>query len=301
MNRIEWVFKKLKNKRAAFIPFVVAGDPDLKTTEALVLKMAECGADIVELGVPFSDPLADGPTIQTASQRALKNGVNLKEIFRMAERLKGISTPLVLMTYFNPVFQYGLKSFAEDCHRHGIDGVIIPDLPPEEAGPWIQEAKPFKLGTIFLTTPTSSPDRIRLASRYSRGFLYYVSITGVTGARGKLPDHLEPALKQIKEQSRKPVAVGFGISTPEQVKEVSRIADGVIVGSAIVKIIEENLEGSDLVNRVGDFVSSLAEALAGTCPVPPKRDRQGEGASRLERDREAPPCGRGASNFETFD
>jgi tryptophan synthase alpha chain len=143
MNRMEWVFKKLRNKRAAFIPFVVAGDPDLKTTEALVLKMAECGADIIELGVPFSDPLADGPTIQTASQRALKNGVNLKEIFRMAERLKGISTPLVLMTYFNPVFQYGLKSFAEDCHRHGIDGVIIPDLPPEEAGPWIQEAKPF--------------------------------------------------------------------------------------------------------------------------------------------------------------
>ena len=261
MNRMEWVFKKLRNKRAAFIPFVVAGDPDLNTTEALVLKMAECGADIIELGVPFSDPLADGPTIQMASQRALKNGVNLKEIFRMAERLKGISTPLVLMTYFNPVFQYGLKSFAEDCHRHGIDGVIIPDLPPEEAGPWIQEAKPFKLGTIFLTTPTSSPDRIRLASRTSRGFLYYVSITGVTGARGKLPDELEAAIGQIRKYSQKPVAVGFGISTPEQVKEVRRIADGVIVGSAIVKMIEENLKHPDLVIRVGDFVFSLADAL----------------------------------------
>jgi tryptophan synthase alpha chain len=261
MNRMEWVFKKLRNKRAAFIPFVVAGDPDLKTTEALVLKMAECGADIIELGVPFSDPLADGPTIQTASQRALKNGVNLKEIFRMAERLKGISTPLVLMTYFNPVFQYGLKSFAEDCHRHGINGVIIPDLPPEEAGPWIQEAKPFKLGTIFLTTPTSSPDRIRLASRTSRGFLYYVSITGITGARGKLPNELEAGIRQIKKYSQKPVAVGFGISTPEQVKEVSRIADGVIVGSAIVKMIEENLKQPDLVIRVGDFVFSLADAL----------------------------------------
>jgi tryptophan synthase alpha chain len=261
MNRIEWVFKKLKNKRAAFIPFVVAGDPDLKTTEALVLKMAECGADIIELGIPFSDPLADGPTIQTASQRALKNGVNLKEIFRMAERLKGISTPLVLMTYFNPVFQYGLKSFAEDCHRHGIDGVIIPDLPPEEAGPWIKEARRFRLSTIFLVAPTSSPERIRLASRYSRGFLYYVSITGVTGTRGKLPDELEVAIRQIREYSQKPVAVGFGVSTAEQVKEVSRIADGVIVGSAIVKIMEENLESCDLVNRVGDFVSSLAEAL----------------------------------------
>lgn len=261
MNRIESVFKKLKNKRAAFIPFVVAGDPDLKTTEALVLKMAECGADIIELGVPFSDPLADGPTIQTASQRALKNGVNLKEIFRMTESLKGISTPLVLMTYFNPVFQYGLKSFAEDCHRNGIDGVIIPDLPPEEAGPWIKEAKPLKLGTVFLIAPTSSPDRVKLASRYSRGFLYYVSITGITGARGKLPDELEAAIGQIRKYSQKPVAVGFGVSTAEQVKEVSRIADGVIVGSAIVKVIEENLKHPDLIIRVGDFVFSLADAL----------------------------------------
>jgi tryptophan synthase alpha chain len=261
VNRIEGVLKKLKNKRAAFIPFVVAGDPNLKTTEALVLKMAGCGADIIELGVPFSDPFADGPTIQAASQRALKNGVNLKEIFRTAERLKGISTPLVLMTYFNPVFQYGLKSFAEDGHRHGIDGIIIPDLPPEEAGPWIREAKPFALATIFLIAPTSSPDRIKLASRCSRGFLYYVSITGVTGTRGKLPDELEQSIAQIKKYSQKPVAVGFGISTAEQVKEVSRVADGVIVGSAIVKMIEENLKHPDLVTRVGSFVVSLADAL----------------------------------------
>ncbi len=278
MNRIEGVFKRLKNKRAAFIPFVVAGDPDLKTTEALVLKIAECGADIVELGVPFSDPLADGRTIQAASQRALKNGVSLKEIFRMAERLKGISAPLVLMTYFNPVFQYGLKSFAEGCHRNGIDGVIIPDLPPEEAGPWIREAKLLNLDTIFLLAPTSSMERIRSVSRTSRGFLYYVSVTGVTGARGKLPEEMEAGIRQIKKCSQKPVAVGFGISTPEQVKEVSRIADGVIVGSAIVKMIEENLKHPDLVNRVGDFVSPFAGALAGTCPVPSDRDRRGEGA-----------------------
>ena len=261
MSRIEAVFEELRNKRAAFIPFIVAGDPDLKATEAFVLKMAECGADIVEIGVPFSDPLADGPTIQAASQRALQNGVNLKEIFRMTERLEGISTPLVLMTYFNPVFQYGLKSFAEDCHRHGIDGVIIPDLPPEEAGPWVKEAKPLNLGTIFLTTPTSSRDRIKLASRYSRGFLYYVSVTGVTGARGKMPEELERSIGEIRKYSNKPVAVGFGISTPEHVKEMSRIADGVIVGSAIVKLIEENLKHPDLVIRVGGFVASLADAL----------------------------------------
>jgi tryptophan synthase alpha chain len=261
MNRIERVFRKLKNKRAAFIPFVVAGDPDLKATEALVLKMAECGADIIELGIPFSDPLADGPTIQASSQRALKNGVNLKEIFRMTQRLKGISTPLVLMTYFNPAYQYGLRSFAEDCYRSGIDGVIIPDLPPEEAGPWIREARPFKVDTIFLLAPSSSLERIRLVSRYSRGFLYYVSVTGVTGTRGNLPDGLETTIGEIRKCSQKPMAVGFGISTPEQVKEVSRFADGVIVGSAIVKRIEENLRQPDLVNKVGDFVSSLSGAL----------------------------------------
>lgn len=261
MSRIERVFRKLRNKRAGFIPFVVAGDPDLKTTEALVLKMAECGADIIELGVPFSDPLADGSTIQAASQRALKNGVNLKKIFGMVEGLKGISTPLVLMTYFNPLFQHGLNSFAEDCYRSGIDGVIVPDLPPEEAGPWIKEAKSFKLDTIFLIAPTSPPDRVKLASRHTRGFLYYVSVTGVTGARGKLPDEPEMAIRQIKKCSQKPVAVGFGISTPEQVKEVSRFADGVIVGSAIVKMIEENLNSPELVTKVGNFVSSLSGAL----------------------------------------
>jgi tryptophan synthase alpha chain len=261
MTRIALVFKKLKNKRAAFIPFIVAGDPDLKTTEALVLKIAECGADIIELGIPFSDPLADGPTIQTASQRALKNGVHVKEILGMAERLKGIDTPLILMTYFNPVFQYGLRSFAEDCRRSGINGVIIPDVPPEEARPWVLEAKSLNLDTIFLLAPTSSTERIKLASRYSRGFLYYVSVTGVTGARGKLPDEMEAAIGQIRKYSRKPVAVGFGISTPDQVKEVSRLADGVIVGSAIVKIIEENREDPDLISKVGDFVGSLVGAL----------------------------------------
>jgi tryptophan synthase alpha chain len=231
------------------------------TTEALVLKIAECGADIIELGVPFSDPLADGPTIQAASQRALKNRVNLKDIFRLVERLRGISAPLVLMTYFNPVLQYGLESFAEDCQRHGIDGIIIPDLPVEEAGPWVMEARLLNVDTIFLLAPTSSSERIKLASRCSTGFLYYVSTTGVTGTRKTLPEELEASVRQIRKYSNKPVAVGFGISTPEQVREVGHFADGVIVGSAIVKMIEENLKRPDLVRRVGGFVSSLAGAL----------------------------------------
>ena len=262
MNKIDLTFKRLQSKgQTALIPFIVAGDPDLEATEALVLKLAESGADLIELGVPFSDPLADGPTIQAASQRALQNGVNLKHIFSLTERLKGIDIPLVLMTYFNPIFRYGLKDFAESCQRSGVDGVIIPDLPPEEAGPWIQEARRMGLDTIFLIAPTSPLGRIRLVNRCSRGFIYYVSITGITGTREKLPEELELAVKAVKEQSQKRVAVGFGISTPEQAKRISLFADGVIVGSAIVKRIEENLESQDLAEIVGDFISSLAKAL----------------------------------------
>jgi tryptophan synthase alpha chain len=262
MSRIEQTFRRLKHGgRAALIPFIVAGDPDLETTSALVLKMAESGADIIELGVPFSDPLADGPTIQAASQRALQNGVTLAKIFHVAEGLKGIETPLVLMTYFNPVFQHGLKPFAAGCRESGIDGVIIPDLPPEEAGPWIKEAGAFGVDTIFLIAPTSTPERIRRISKLSHGFIYYVSVTGVTGPREKVSERLESAVKEIKEQARQPVAVGFGISAPEQAREVGRFADGVIVGSAIVKMIEENLDHPDLVDRVGHGVGSFAHAL----------------------------------------
>ncbi len=262
MNRINLVFKRLREKKQpALIPFIVAGDPDLETTEALVLKMAENGADLIELGIPFSDPLADGPTIQAGSRRALQNGFDLKDLFRLTERVKGIDVPLVLMTYFNPVFRYGLKDFAERCHGNGVDGVIIPDLPPEESGPWVREARAFGLETIFLLAPTSPPERIRLISRWSRGFIYYVSVTGVTGTRERLPEELEPTIRRIKEETKMPVAVGFGISTPEQARLVSRFADGVIVGSAIVKIIEQNLKNPDMINRVGDFVSSLAKAL----------------------------------------
>jgi tryptophan synthase alpha chain len=262
MSRIGLTFQRLKNKgRAALIPFIIAGDPTLDVTEALVLKMAECGADIIEIGVPFSDPLADGPTIQAASQRALQKEVSVEKIFDVTKRLKGITSPVVLMTYFNPIFRYGLQAFAEGCKENGVDGVIIPDLPPEEAGPWIKEARASEVDTIFLVAPTSPPERIKRISRWSQGFIYYVSVTGVTGARGKLSEELESAVRQIKELSRKPVSVGFGISTPQQVKEASHFADGVIVGSAIVKIIEDYMGSPNLITRVGDFVFSLANVL----------------------------------------
>jgi tryptophan synthase alpha chain len=262
VNKIEQTFKRLKSKgQAALICYLMAGDPDLDTTEALVIKMAGSGADIIELGVPYSDPLADGPTIQAASQRALQRGINLKEVFRLTQKLKGVAPPLVIMTYFNPVFRYGLEAFAEDCQRSGVAGVIIPDLPPEEAGPWMRKARKWKLDTIFLAAPTSPPERIRMVSQFSRGFIYYVSLTGVTGVREKLSGELESAVRRIQEQSQKPVAVGFGISTPEQAREVSRFADGVIVGSAIVKIIEEEPEKAILAQRVGAFISSLSTAI----------------------------------------
>jgi tryptophan synthase alpha chain len=262
MSKIDQKFKKLKKEgRAALIPFIIAGDPDIKTTEALVCKMAECGADIIEIGVPFSDPLLDGPTIQAASYRALQRGAGLKEIFKTTKRLDGINTSLVIMTYYNPVFRYGLKPFAIDCRECGIDGVIIPDLPPEEAGPWVREAREVDLDSIFLASPTSPPERTNRVSQHSRGFIYYISVMGVTGTREKLPNDLEFAVRNIKEQTKKPVAVGFGISNPEQMRDVGRFADGVIIGSAIVKLVEENLNHSDLITPVRDFVSSLANTL----------------------------------------
>jgi len=262
MSKIDLTFQRLKKKgRAALVIYVMAGDPSLDMTEALVREMAQSGADIIELGVPFSDPLADGPVIQAAGQRALHNGVNLRAIFRMAEGLKDLATPLVLMTYFNPVLRYGLKKFAEDCHRNGIAGVIIPDLPPEEAAPWIQEARRVDLDTVFLTAPTSSAERIKLVDRCSRGFIYHVSVTGVTGTRGTLPEDLEGTVKEIRRFSKKPVAVGFGVSTPAQARAISLFANGVIVGSATVKIIQENQMSPDLITKVGNFVSSLSQGL----------------------------------------
>ena len=269
MNRIDGKFQQLKDRgQAALIPFVIAGVPDLQVTEALVLKMTESGADMIELGVPFSDPLADGPTIQAASQRALKNGTNLKEIFLLSKKMNGISVPLILMTYFNPVIRFGLKVFVERCKESGIDGVIIPDLPPEEAGLWVKEARSVDLDTIFLTAPTSPPERIRLVNQWSRGFIYHVAVTGVTGTRKELPESLERDVRRVKKNSDKPVAVGFGISTPEQAKEVSRFADGIIVGSAIIRIMDESVTPTDGIARVGDFVTSLTEALKSRAPLP---------------------------------
>jgi len=265
MNRIESKFGDLKSKRRkALIPFITAGDPDLDTTFELVLEMERKGADVIELGVPFSDPLADGTTIQRASQRALNNRVKLRDILKLVYELRRkTEIPIVLMSYLNPIYKYGLEEFARMCRKMGVDGVIIPDLVPEEAEGWLRAARLNELSTIFLAAPTSPLDRIKRIAKKSTGFLYYVSLTGVTGARDRLNRNTIDALKAIKRITSKPVACGFGISSPEQARKVSRYSDGVIVGSAIIDLIEKSTNRRAVLTNVGSFIGCLRQKMVG--------------------------------------
>lgn len=260
MNRIDRTFKRLKaQRRKAFIAYITAGDPDLATTLTLVREMPDSGVDIIELGVPFSDPIADGPTIQAASQRALAKGATVKKILGVVKsaRLK-TDIPIVLMTYYNPVLRYGLKEFFSSCRKCGVDGVIVPDLPYEESADLVAAAREEAVATIFLAAPTSTPERIKKIVSKSRGFVYYVSLTGVTGARRALPPDIGAGIRRIRSVADKPVAVGFGVSSPEQARALARVADGVIVGSAIVKIISDR---RNAVARVSKFAGKLAKAI----------------------------------------
>ncbi len=265
MNRIDKVFRKLrKRNECALIPFVTAGDPDPDTTVDVVVNMAEMGADIVELGMPFSDPLADGPTIQAASFRALEGGMNPEVYFELVTRIrKETEIPLVLMGYYNPVLKMGLRTFAAKAAGVGIDGTIIPDLPLEEADEWRKEARDAGLANILLVAPNTPERRLKKIVKASKGFTYYVSVLGITGARTELPPELAHGLKRARACSSKPVAVGFGISRPEQVRGLRDVADGVIVGSAIVKMLHDTFvkKGrTGAVETVGRFVSDLKKA-----------------------------------------
>lgn len=262
MNRIDKKFTELKRaKKKTLIVFITAGDFGLPTTKKLVVKLAESGADIIELGVPFSDPIADGPTIQASSERSLKRGTKLPDIIKLVRSLR-VSTdvPIALMTYYNPVLRYGIKKFVSDCGKNGVDGVIVPDLPPEEAEELIAASKGKNFSTIFLLSPTSTKERIKLVSNKSKGFIYYVSLTGITGARAKLPGELISRLRLVKKYTKKPVCVGFGVSTPEQVRQITKAADGVIIGSAMVRLIEKHAKRKDLLKAVGRYVGQLKEA-----------------------------------------
>jgi tryptophan synthase alpha chain len=264
MSPIRERFAQLKTQgRAALIPCLVAGDPDLETTLSAAAALAENGADIIELVVPFSDPMADGPTIQAASQRALAGGVHLTGILAAVRELRrAVDLPLLLMTYLNPVLRLGLAEFGRKAREAGVDGVILPELPVEEADTWRQVAADKGLDTIFLAAPTSGLERRRAICEASTGFVYAVTLTGTTGARQALPPDLIENLKELRALSDRPVAAGFGISGPEMVRALAPHADGLIVGSALVQLMAEGTR-EEKVRRVKQAVQSLAAARDG--------------------------------------
>lgn len=264
MNRIDALFKDLRKKRRkALIVYIAAGDPGVSATERFIHELEGCGVDLIELGIPFSDPLADGPTIQRASERALSGGANVRSILAMVRRArkKGALLPIVFMTYYNIVLHYGIKKFINDAKGAGADGVIIPDLPPEEGKAFIEESRKKDFAAIFLASPTSTKERLRAIAKTTRGFLYYVSLTGTTGTRARLPGEVAKKVKAIKRLTKKPVCVGFGISGPRQARKISRFSDGVIIGSAVIEVIEKNLGKSDLHKKVINFVKSIEKAV----------------------------------------
>jgi len=264
MSRIKNTFNRLKKKsETALIPYIMAGDPDLPTTKTLILEMEKAGCDIIELGAPFSDPLADGPVIQKAALRSLANRTSVADVLGLVADVRKSSTiPLILMTYYNLIFKYGEERFVHDAVAAGLDGLILPDLPPEEAGTLMLLAKKAGLDMIFLLAPTSTGDRIKLVAKITQGFVYYVSLTGVTGAQLAVQNSIKDALHGIKSMTGKPVAVGFGISSPDQAAQVAMWgADGVIVGSAIVRVIEENIGNAELISRVVSFVKALKQGV----------------------------------------
>lgn len=252
-----------KNGGKAFIPFITAGDPDLKTTEALIHTLAAAGATLIELGVPFSDPMADGPVIQKSGERALKKGVTLAKIFSLVERVrKKTQIPILLMGYYNPIFKYGHEKFAADAVKAGVDGVLVVDLPAEEAGELRVALKGKPIDMIYLLAPTSDEKRLDLVARYGRGFIYYVSLTGITGAGHLDPQAVAKNLEKVREKIRLPIMIGFGISTPTQVKALAPAGDGVVVGSALVRLIDAHARSRDLHKKVSSYLTSLARGLA---------------------------------------
>jgi tryptophan synthase alpha chain len=264
MSRIASTFKNLSDREEkALIAYIMAGDPSLERTEEIVLALERSGADLIELGVPFSDPVADGPTIQRAAERALRGKASLPLILERVAHLRGrTEIPLILMSYLNPILRMGDRWFLEAAKVSGADGVIIPDLPIEEGEEFSVLAREKGIDLIFLAAPTSGPARLKRIARRSSGFLYYVSLTGITGARLQEVASIQKRIAAIKRITSLPVAVGFGVSTPEEAKALARTADGVIVGSAIVKIIEQYGQDPGLIPRLEEFTRSLKKGLS---------------------------------------
>ena len=264
MNRINKKFQELRHQDArAFMPYLCAGDPTPELTAKLLLTLEAAGADLIELGVPFSDPIADGPTVQRASERALAHSISLQQTLEIVRSLREqTEIPIALMSYYNPIFRMGEAAFCKAAQEAGVDGLIVPDLPPEQAQPLLEIAPKYNLATIFLAAPTSPPERMQLIASVSTGFIYCVSVTGVTGARATLSDEIDPMITELRKHTDKPISVGFGVSTPEQAKQVANIADGVIVGSAIINVIEAHInDETKLLTAVKQFASDLASGV----------------------------------------
>ena len=259
MSRIAATFERLSGAgRRALIPFLVAGDPDVGVTVRAVDALVQAGADLIELGVPFSDPVADGPVNQRAYTRALASGVSLHTVLDLVKTIRGRSElPIVLLSYYNPLLRYGLEAFCRDAAGAGVDGVVVPDLPADEAADLVGPARANGVDTIFLLAPTSTDLRIQLVAGQSSGFIYCVSLTGVTGARDQLADGVDGLVGRIRRQTSLPVCVGFGVSTPEQAQAIAAVADGVIVGSALVALLER----PDGVPRMAELVRALRAAI----------------------------------------
>jgi tryptophan synthase alpha chain len=267
MMRIESKFKELKEKgKAALVTYITAGDPSLELTPDIIFKLEESGADMIELGIPFSDPMADGPTIQLASERALGSGTTVSGVLDVVHKIRKHSDiPIILFGYYNPFFAYGLESFSKDARDAGVDGILVVDLPPEEAEEFKVHTDKASLDLVFLLAPTSTTERIKLVAEHAGGFVYLVSVTGVTGERPNMDYSLESLVDEIRKYIKLPVGVGFGVSTPQQASRISRFADAVIVGSALVKIVEKHVYNRlELLREIGEFV----KGLSGACKKP---------------------------------
>jgi tryptophan synthase alpha chain len=262
MNRIDQTFRALRDHgSAALIPFLTAGDPDLDTTRELMRVAVESGADLLELGVPFSDPTADGPILQHSLEIGLRAGASLPRVLEVVSDFRRASeVPIVLYGYFNPILHYGLERFAADAHTAGVDGVLVVDLPPEEVGELLPHLRAAGIHFIFLLAPTSGEDRVRKVLRHASGFIYYVSVTGVTGVQPMRPDAVRPVVERLRKSTSLPIGVGFGISTPEQAAAVAEFADAAVVGSAIMRIVAAHSGGAS-VTEVGVFIRQLKDAM----------------------------------------
>jgi tryptophan synthase alpha chain len=250
------------------VAYFTAGDPSLDDTRRLCVESVQRGADVLEIGVPFSDPLADGPVIQRAAQRALAAGVTLPRVLELVRAVRAeVAGPIVALSYYNPVLAFGLGAFAEAAVLAGLDGLIVADLPPEEAGPLDRAARAAGLDLIHLLAPTSTPARMRLIARRSRGFIYVVSVTGVTGVRDTLPADLVRQLRALRLITTQPICVGFGIATPEHARTLAPYADGLIVGSALVRLVEHHRGTPHMIAAVGDFIESMKAPLRAPEPA----------------------------------